>query len=266
VIGVGSDPQRVSFVLMLLAPTVMAVASAVERRSGASAAGWVAALPVAFAVAVTGVGLDLGNRAAGAMALSAAGHVSAQIAFAVGFAATLRARGPIVGLLAGAASYAACSVLLADLPPAVAVTAALPALLVGPRLVRPGRVHAPTAPRPRHHGTALACLVAALIVAGVMLASRLAGPVAAGVIGAFPAMSTTLALSLGRLGGKTAAAGALHGLVRSLPCYLTFCLVIAAAAPALGVLPAVGAALAGCLATGRLTWRSVRTRAGRRAP
>jgi hypothetical protein len=55
---------------------------------------------------------------------------------------------------------------------------------------------------------------------------------------------------------STAGAHALAGLIRSLPCYLTFCLVIALGAPLVG-LPALALALLACLAAGHLTWRGV---------
>jgi hypothetical protein len=251
-----SDAEGVVLLLMFLASAVMAVAAIVERRLGASAAGWVAALPIAFAVAAIAVGVDMGERAAAMIALSAAGHVAAQVAFAVGFVAALRSCGLLVGLLAGATCYAVASLVLAGIPPAAAAAMAIPALLVGPRLLQAYGAHT-TARRPQHK-VALTCAVAALIVGGVVLASRFVGPVAAGAIGAFPTMSATLAISLGRTSGRPAAARALQGLVRSLPCYLAFCLAIAVTAPTVGLLPSVAAALVGCVVTGQLTWRTVR--------
>jgi hypothetical protein len=245
--------------LMLLAPTVMGVASAVERRLGACAAGWVAALPVALAVAVIAVGIDLGEQAAAVMAMSASGQVAAQIAFAVTSVAALRRRGLLVGVLAGGAGYVAASAVLACLPPAAAATAAVGALLAGPRLVRPDPAETSAAVRRPRRDTALACLVPALIVGAVVGVSRLAGPGAAGAIAAFPSLSATLAISVGRFSGRPAAARALGGLVRSLPCYLAFCLVVAITAPAIQLLPAVAVALAAGVATARLTWRTVPT-------
>jgi hypothetical protein len=255
--GPTPDPHGVVLFLMLLAPTVMGVASAVERRLGASAAGWVTALPVALAAALVAVGIDLGDHAAAVMAMSAAGQVAAQVAFAVTFVEALRQRGLLVGLLAGAAGYAAASAALACLPPAAGVTAAVVALLVGHRLVRPDPAETSAAVPRRRRDTALACLVPALIVGAVIGISRLAGPVAAGAIAAFPTLSATLAISIGRFSGRPAAARALEGLVRSLPCYLAVCLVVALTAPAIQLLPAVAVALVACVATGKLTWRTL---------
>ena len=67
-------------------------------------------------------------------------------------------------------------------------------------------------------------------------------------IGAFPALSATLALVLVRGRGADAAAAALGGLIGGLRAYLVFCLTIAFVAPALGVVIAVPLALGACLA------------------
>jgi hypothetical protein len=56
--------------------------------------------------------------------------------------------------------------------------------------------------------------------------------------------------------GRRAGAHALTGLVRSLPCYLAFCLVVAFAAPSAGP-AAVALGLLACVATARVTWRRV---------
>ena len=114
---------------LLLAPAVMAVATLIERRLGAAAAGWVAALPVSFAVAVVAVTLDAGAGTASAMALSAAAHVPAQIVFAVTFACVLAHRGLIAGAGAGCARlHRLLPLALAGAPSALMVAAAVPAL------------------------------------------------------------------------------------------------------------------------------------------
>ncbi len=91
--------------------------------------------------------------------------------------------------------------------------------------------------------------VAAFVMVGAALATaKLVGPAAAGTIGAFPALSATLALVLVRSRGAGAAAAALGGLIGGLRAYLVFCLTIAFVAPALGVVIAVPLAFGACLA------------------
>jgi hypothetical protein len=239
---------------LVLAPVVVAAAGLIERRLGPSAAGWAAALPLAFAAAVVAVGLDAGPRPASTMALTAATQVPAQVLFGVVFAGVLTRRGLVAGAAAGTVAYVACSLALADVPPALAVSSAIPALAVAPRLMAGGRLAPGSAGRWKT--TALTCAAASGIVGAAVLTSRLAGPEVAGAVAAFPSISMLLAVTLILRDGPPAGAHALTGLVRSLPCFLTFCLVVAMVAPAAG-LAAVGLGLLGCAAAAGATWRGV---------
>lgn len=239
---------------LLVAPLVVALATVVERRLGACAGGWVAALPIAFSVAVAAVTLDTGTADAATMALSAATHVPAQIAFGVVFATVLMTRGAVAGLAAGAIMYFASSLLVGDVPVVLALAAAVVGLALAPRLMDA------TDPRPgapgRWPATALSCATASLIVGTALVTSRLAGPEIAGAVVAFPSVSTMVALTAARRDGRHAGAHALSGLVRSLPCYLTFCLTVSATAPSLGA-PAVIVGLMLCTVIATITWRRV---------
>jgi hypothetical protein len=241
-------------VSLLLAPGVMAFAAVVERRLGPSAAGWVAALPVSFSIAVLAVTFDGGAGAARAMALSAAAHVPAQVAFGLVFALVLTRHGLLAGGAAAALAYVAGSIAVAGLPPALAVAVAVPALVLAPRLVGASRPR-PGSPR-GWPTTAVTCVVASVIVATAVITSRLAGPETAGAVAGFPSVSATLVVAVVRSDGAIAGAHALLGLLRSLPCYLTFCLVAVLTVPTIGV-PAVALALVGCVAVGSLAWRHV---------
>ena len=155
---------------------------------------------------------------------------------------------------AGTAAYVAGSVLVADAPALLVMACAMPVLAVAPRLMISGR---PRSASPRRWSTtALTCVAAAAIVGAAVVTSRLAGPEAAGAVAAFPTMCTILALTAVTRDGRVAGAHALTGLVRSLPCYLTFCLVVAFAAPSAGP-AAVALGLLACLAAAGATWRGV---------
>jgi len=65
------------------------------------------------------------------------------------------------------------------------------------------------------------------------------------------------ALATTRRLGTPAAARTLLGVIRGLPSYLAFCLVVTTTAGALGTPVAVLLAFAACLGTCGLTWRSV---------
>jgi hypothetical protein len=244
----------VILVSLLVAPLVMVVAAQVERRLGPSAAGWLAALPISFTVAILAVTVDAGAETAGAMALSAATHVPAQIAFGIVFAAVLVRRGLVLGAAAGTLAYAAGALALTGVPAALAVLGALPLLALAPRLMAAGGPR-PASPR-RWPATALSCVGAVVVVAGAVLASRHAGPETAGALAAFPSVSMALAVTVIARDGRRAGAYALAGLVRSLPCYLAFCLVVALAVPAAGP-AAVALGPLACVAAARATWRGV---------
>ena len=82
---------------------------------------------------------------------------------------------------------------------------------------------------PRDHALGAAASVA--LVGSALTAAHVAGPEAAGAIGAFPAVSTAFALVLVRSRGTRTAACAQGPLV-GLRGYLAFCLVVAATGPA----------------------------------
>jgi hypothetical protein len=238
-----------------LAPVIMAIAILAGRRLGPSAGGWVAALPIAFAVAVAAVDRDQGTTAAGAMALSAASHVPAQIAYGAVFALLLRRGGLARALTAGLVVYAASSLLIAQVPWAVSVACALPLLAAAPRLMA-GDGSPAASSRGPHIASALTCGGAGLIVAAAVMVSHLAGPVAAGAVAAFPTMCTLLTITVVRHDGAAAGSHALIGLARSLPCYLAFCLSVALLSPFAGLAALLGAAIP-CLALAGVTWRGL---------
>lgn len=113
-------------------------------------------------------------------------------------------------------------------------------------------------PRRRPLTSLMTCAGTATIVGSAVLATHLAGPTTAGAIAAFPTMSTLLTISITRHGGVGAGAHALGGLVRSLPCYLTFCLAIAFLTPLVGLL-AVPVGLLLCAGAAGVAWRAVPT-------
>jgi hypothetical protein len=247
-------PEGVILMSLLIAPVVTTAALSIERRLGPSAAGWVAALPVSFAVAVVAVSLDAGTATASTMALSAATHVPAQLMFGIVFAAVLTRRGLGLGAIAGVFAYVGGSLVLGGAPAALVVVSAIPVLALAPRLMpnAPPRLGSPR----RWQTTALTCASGSFIVAATVVTSRLAGPEAAGAVLAFPTMSALLAITVVIRDGPMAGAHALTGLVRSLPCYLAFGLVVTVAAPSIG-LAAIALGLAACVGAARATWRGV---------
>jgi hypothetical protein len=211
-------------------------------------------LPIGFVVAVITVLLDSGGRPSSAMALSAAAHVVAQAAFAVVLAATLTRWGWRAGAVCGVLAYLLVALGVAVVPAPLAVALAVPALIVASRIIP---VPPPRAAALRHWSTTLmTCIACMIVVGGAVLSAQWAGHVVAGAVAAFPTTSTMLAAGSSARAGVPAAVSVLVGLVRSLPCYLTFCLVTALLMPSLG-LGAVLIALLACLGVGSVMWRTV---------
>jgi hypothetical protein len=239
---------------VLLAPAVMAAAALVERRLGPSAAGWVGALPVAFAVAVVAVAVDSSPDTAAAMALSAAVHVPAQVALGLVFAHVLHRHGLLRGAVCGVLTYLTGALLIEHVHAALAVVVAVVVLWSAPRVMPSTPLRASS---PRSTSTSVAtCAGAAVIVAAAVLSSRLAGPALAGAVAAFPTMCTMLTIVAATRDGAPAGVHTLAGLVRSLPCYLAFCITVALTTPVIG-LASVSLGLVACLAAAVLTWKRV---------
>ncbi|RKQ88071.1 hypothetical protein C8N24_6110 [Solirubrobacter pauli] len=215
---------------LLAAPTLMLAVTAVERRAGPAAAGVIAAAPLSIAVIVLALGAQ-----GPAVAASAGAHVVAQVAFALAFAAVIVRRGSVAGFAAAALAYVAVSLLIALVPTWVATLCAVPVLLLATEVKRPGRLSSGGPVDPR----AGAAIVFVLVGVSLVVADRL-GPAAAGIVAAFPALSTTFVLLLVRVRGLAAGAHALGGLVVGLRGYFAFCVVVASTGwVALGVLAAV---------------------------
>jgi len=266
---------------VVLAPSLIVAISLAERRFGPGMAGRLNAIPLSIALAVLGVAADRGARAGAAVAEAAAAHVPDQVAFALAFAAMLArvaARGDdaghhpgddfgrrrrlayvIAGLAAATAAFAALSLVIATLPAGVAIAAALPALAYG-RHVLDGTEHVA---EDREGGAAelvARAAVALVFILAVLAAVRVAGPGLAGAIAAFPALTATLAVMIGRARGPVAVAHLLAGVVNGLTGYLAFCVALAFAAPGLGLLAAPLAAAA-CVAGYAASWQGDRLRA-----
>lgn len=239
---------------LLAAPAAMTVATRVERRLGPSAAGWVAALPIGGALGLVAVALDAGTATAGRLALSAASHVGVQVVYALVFAHVLVRQGLVRGLAAAVATYCCGSVLVALVPAPAALALAAVALAAGPGLMPRGR---PQLGPPRRWTTTAISSASCTAVVGISLwVNHFAGPQVGGAAAAFPTVSMTLAIVVVRAHGRAAGAHALVGLVRSLPCYLAFCWVVAVTTSSLG-LAAVPAGLLAALAVAAVTWRHV---------
>ena len=213
--------------VLVLAPTVMLLLSLAERRFGAAVAGWLAAAPITLAIALLGLGSD-GTH----VALAAASCIPAQVAFAVTFARK--------NLAAAVASYVLVALAL---PHTAGLVLGLPALALGLRLLPE-----PVARETKDASTLLRVAVTTVTVAAILTAAK-ASPQLAGVIAAYPTLSTILGVTGDRH-------ELLRGLLKGLVGYYAFALTYAL------LVPSVPVALAACA----LSWATLQvpTAAGRR--
>ena len=240
-----------------IAVLIMFVAQRVERHLGAAAAGWVAALPISFGVASAALAVT-GRRAdASLIAISAAGHLAAQIDYAIAFVWVSARRGVLQALAAGILVYAAASIVLLPTPYVVRIALGVGLWVIGIRFM----VHQPPATKVANgQSTAkqiLSLASAAFVVAFITIANHYVGPAVTGAIGAFPTMSTTIALFVARRSNVTNANSVMNGLVRSLPCYVTYCVTFAVVIMLAPVLIAVLVAGSLALFAARISWRGL---------
>jgi hypothetical protein len=161
----------------------------------------------------------------------------------------------VAAAAAGVLAYVVVALGVTFVPQPLAIAFAVPALVLAPRLI----VAPPPRRAPARHwsATVTPCLASAVVVGGAVVTAQVAGPAVAGAIAAFPTTTMMmLAAALSVRAGSPVAIAVLVGLVRSLPCYLTFCLTVPLLMPAVGMF-AVPLALLACLATGWVTWRNV---------
>ncbi|MDN5725039.1 MAG: hypothetical protein L0G99_03775 [Propionibacteriales bacterium] len=252
--------------LLLAAPAaaslVMFAAVTIERRLGPAAGGWTAALPLCLAVALFTVLQDRGVEAAAGVAWSAAGHMVAQVAFGVVLGAVLMRRSLAIGALSGAVAYGAMSLLVSLIPSGLAAGASAMVVIAAAVLVPVPATR--SAGRRSAAASVAVCAGAAVIVAGTTIATREFGPEIGGAVGAFPTMCFALALVVTLSGGREDGVRVAFGLIRSLPCYLSFAATFALCAPHLG---ATAFAVAFVVAAGVAvaTWWGMRPRPSRGA-
>ena len=244
-------------VIIGIAVLTMFVAQRVEHRLGAAAAGWFATLPIAFAVAAVSIAIVNSPVDAATAAFSAAGHIAPMITYAVTFTITAPRWGAIRGFIAATVAYVTASLLLIPLPSVGRIVLGIIAIAVGSVFM--GRRPAPSEPLQAASPTQqrLSLVSGAVVVAGISLANKLAGPELAGAVAAYPVMTTTLALFIAHRSGPVQATEALRGLVGSVPIYLVYCLAFAVTVTRTPPLVAMLLATIAALATAAVTWRRV---------
>jgi uncharacterized membrane protein (GlpM family) len=211
----------------------MFLAQRLEMRLGPAAAGWFAALPIAFGVATATIALTSSAENAALVSLSAVGHV-----------------GPMV-------AYAIASILVIPVPEIARVTLGVLAIALGTWFMsrQPRATHIAQAASTTQQMLSLAS--AGVVVGLITVADNVSGPDLAGALGAFPTMSTTIALFIAYRSGVRNANSVMRGLMKSLPIYVTYSLVFALLILNSSALWAIVGSVVLSLIVAMVTWRKV---------
>ena len=222
--------------ILLAVPLVMILAGIAERRYGPALAGTVTALPFSVIPAVLVVAGHSGLRAATALTISLGAHSAAQVCFGVILILAIKRRPVTQGLGIAAASYALVSAALAFVPAVAACAAGAAALFIARRQIathEPAHIDGTLAPDTKT--IAIRALVAWLAAVTLATAAGATGPEIGGAIGAFPTLSTVLAVMVSRRSGPAGLVNVISGLIKTLPVYLCFCLTFTASATAMPI-------------------------------
>jgi uncharacterized membrane protein (GlpM family) len=247
----------VAYLGVPIAVLTMFLAQRLELRLGAAAAGWFAALPIAFAVAGVTIAVTQSRSNASLVALGAVGHAGPMIAYGIAFVGATTRLGVVRGFALSAGVYVAASIAVLPIPETARIGIGMVAIIVGTGFMS----RQPRATRTRVAATMtqqiLSLASAGLVVALITVANQYSGPDLAGAIGAFPTMTTTIALFLAHRSGVRNAGSAMRGMVKSLPIYVTFCVAFAYLIMQTTILWATTGATSLALLAAMLTWRTV---------
>jgi hypothetical protein len=221
---------------LVLVPLFLAALSLAGRRWGPRVAGWLAGLPLVTGPILYFVALERGADFAAQSARATLAAVFAMLAFNLAYAwGASRMRWPLAfpvalsGWLAAAFAVSAAPESLA-FSTAVAVAALVLAPRLFPAVRGAGAPYAPPA-----YELLLRMAAGALFVLAVTASAAALGPAWTGRLSTIPILGLVLAIFTHRASGAASAAALLRAMARGLYSYATFCLVVAAALPRLGL-------------------------------
>lgn len=246
---------------ILLAVLILFLAQRLEVRLGPAVGGWVAALPIVFGIAATTIALTKSPLSAATMSWSGAGQLAPMVIYALVIAFLAQRLVPLLAFIFGLISYvlSCLLVLLVQEPIRLLFGACVLGfgLYVFPRINK-GAIVSEQQTKAKQ-GLTLAS--AAIYVAVIGLTNNVLGPELAGVVGAFPAMTTTLAVAAAIRQGSQAPGSVMEGMVRSLPIYFVYALLFGFLVVTVNVWIATATSLFVSLIVALATWKWLPKRA-----
>jgi hypothetical protein len=231
---------------LLVAPSLVALATLIARRYGPGVGGWVVGFPIVAGPILLFFSVEQGPAFAADAARATLLGIVSLASFGLVYAWVARRRGWVISLLSGWLSFATLTWVLHErgAPAVVGLVVALLALR-GVLILMPRVDDSRAAPLPGVWDLPLRMSATAGLVLGLTWSARVLGPGLSGLLTPFPVASTVLVVFGHHAGGPSAATRVLRGLLLGLQSFSVFCFVLSLALVPLGIPGALSIAL-GC--------------------
>jgi hypothetical protein len=241
---------------LLLSPALIGAASAVARRWGPDAGGWVAALPLTSGPVLLVLALERGTPFATEACAGIVLGIAALTAYVLTYGWASRRWGWAASGALGCVAYVACIWPLSHVrAPLVVVFAIVAAIVVLARRLMPhDRIARASVVLPVWD-IPLRMAIAGGLVWGLAQLADVVGPRGSGLLAPFPIAVTIMSTFTHRHEGSASARRFLRTLLTGLVSFAVFFLAAGVLLPILGIARAFVAATLGALATHALSWR-----------
>lgn len=235
---------------LALVPLVVWIASLAARRWGHAVSGYLGGFPMIGGPITLYLAIDHGAEFAARSALVTMAAIAGQAAHMLAFSAAGRRAGPLAGLAAGWAAFAAVSVGVGSLPlvPVTALAVAIGGLAAASRfLPHPSGVATFPAIPPAELWLRLAAALA--LAAGILFGAAALGPTLSGILLSLPITGSIMPPFTLRYYGADSLARLQRGFVTGLTGFTAFFFVVSVSVVPLGVAGAFSLAAVAALST-----------------
>jgi len=213
---------------LLIAPSLIAVATVVSRRWGPAAGGWIAGLPLTSGPLSLIFALEFGHEFARRAAEATILGLSAVVIFAAAYARIAVVRSPVVSLCGSLGAYLVAAAVLRLLPISLMSATGVLLAVIGAAMVSLGSsrpVEAPLSAPPWDIPSRMA--VSVVIVLALAFLGSIVSPELVGLLSPFPVFAGIMGVFTHLVGGWQAAQRLLRGIVLGSLAFGTFFVVVA---------------------------------------
>jgi hypothetical protein len=243
-----------------LAPLLIGTATLVARRWGPSIGGLLVSLPLTSGPVLLFLALDQGTSFAATAALGSLAGMASVAGWGLAYARIGGRAGPIVGLLAAYAAFAAIGLAVQPVlgAPVAAELAVVFAAIVVALWLLPGGTAETVPAAPAWWDVPARMIVVTVIVLSLTALAPSLGPHTSGLAATAPVYVSVLSVFTHVEAGPRAAANVIRGLLVGLFGTAIFLVVVNLAVEPVGILPAFGMAILAVLVMQALALRSLR--------